>query len=188
MNKYAIVPVRGETKRLSNENSEDAANWFGVFVADHFTKRKVEGPFLVVPVPNSDCLASSTVKPRTRKLAKAVCDQLRNGSTVVDCLRCKKDLGSASKDGGPREAEILYGNLVVLKDVIKAALKDVEKGTKVLLVDDVTTSGGHLRACAAKLESEGIAVDQIVCGGKTVYDQNNKAFHIYEYKLDEYEP
>jgi hypothetical protein len=68
------------------------------------------------------------------------------------------------------------------------AFKDLDEDAKVLLVDDVTTSGGHLQACAAKLESEGLAVDLVVCAGKTIYDQDNPAFHTYEYKLDTYEP
>lgn len=47
---------------------------------------------------------------------------------------------------------------------------------------------GHLQACAAKLRSKGRSVDIAMCGGKTVYDQDNRAFHLYEYPLDEYEP
>jgi len=186
LNMHAFVPVRGENKRLSNSNLDDAIKWFGVYVADYLKKHKIVGPFLVVPVPNSDSLATSTTKPRTRKLAKAVCDELDDGSTTVDCLRCRRNLGSASKEGGPREAEIIYRNLTVLKDVLRAALKSANEGTKVILVDDVTTSGGHLRACAAKLDSEGLTVNYVMCGGKTVYDQDNKAFYTYEYKLDEY--
>lgn len=184
LNKHAYVPVQGTSKYLSNANLGDAAKWLGVFVADYLKKCKVTGPFLVVPVPNSDCVASSNTKPRTRKLAKAICDTLADGSTVLDCLRWKRNLGSASDHDGPRETEILYGNLAVLRDL----LKDADDHFSVLLVDDVTTSGGHLRACAAKLESKGLSVDIIMCGGKTVYDQNNKAFHTYEYTLEEYEP
>ena len=184
LNKYALVPVNGVKRRLSNDNLADAVKWFGIFVGDYLKKQGTNGPFLVVPVPNSDCVASSTKKPRTRRLAKAICDTLDDGSTVLDCLRCKKDLGSASEDGGPRETAILYRNLVTLED----ALKDADDDLSVLLVDDVTTSGGHLQACAAKLDSKGLSVNIVMCGGKTVYDQNNAAFHIYEYELDEYEP
>jgi hypothetical protein len=184
LNKYALIPVNGVKKRLSNDNLPDALEWFGIFVRDYLTKKKMSGPFLVVPVPNSDCVSTSSKKPRTKKLAQAICDALGDGSEVLDCLRGKKNLGSASEDGGPREAAILYRNLVTLDDVLEGA----DDGLSVLLVDDVTTSGGHLQACAAKLGSKGLSVDIVMCGGKTVYNQDNTAFHIYEYNLDEYDP
>jgi hypothetical protein len=188
LNKHAFVPVQGTNKRLSNANLDDAATWFAIFVTDYLKHQKIKGPFLVVPVPNSDCVVGTTTKPRTRKLAKAICDTLKDGSTVLDCLRWKKNLGSASKEGGPRKASVLYGNLTVLKDALRAGLNGIKDDTNVLLVDDVTTGGGHLQACAAKLETEGAGVDIVVCGGKTVYDQDNPAFHIYEYTLDKYKP
>jgi hypothetical protein len=184
LNKHAYVPVRGVRRRLSNENADDATTWFGQFAADYLKRKKTCGPFLVVPLPNSDCVTNSNSRPRTRRLAKAICDSLNDGSVVLDCLRFKKDLGSASKDGGPRAAEVIYGNLVALKDTLGVARDNFT----VLLVDDVTTSGGHLKACVARLESIGLVVHTVMCGGKTVYDQDHKAFHVYEYTLDEYEP
>jgi predicted amidophosphoribosyltransferase len=184
LNKYALVLVRGVKRRLSTENLPEAAKWFGTYVSDYLNSTGRNGPFLVVPVPDSRCVADSTTRPRTRKLAKAICDALKDGSVVLDCLRWKKNLGSASEDGGPREVGILYRNLVVIGDIAKEADKDLG----VLLVDDVMTSGGHLRACAAKLKSTKLNVEIVMCGGKTVYDQANPAFHIYEDNLDEYEP
>lgn len=184
LNKHAYVPVRGQNKLLSNANLPIATEWFGMMTADYLKKKNACGPFLVVPIPNSDNIVGSVAKPRTRKLAKAVCDTLNDGSYVVDCLRWKKNLGSASKEGGPREAEILYKNLAILE----GSLEDVDENYGVVIVDDVTTSGGHLQACAAKLESKGLTVCRVVCGGKTVYDQNHPAFHTYEYGLEEYNP
>ena len=184
LNKHAYIPVRGENKRLSNENLASAIEWFGIFVADYLKKEKIAGPFLVIPIPNSENVVGSTTRPRTRRLAKSICDTLNDGSYVVDCLRWKKNLGSASKEGGPREAGTLYRNLAILED----QLKDVDKNLSVLLVDDVTTSGGHLQACAARLESKDLGVEIVLCGGKTVYDQTKRAFHIYEYSLEDYEP
>ena len=61
-----------------------------------------------------------------------------------------------------------------------------EKFYHVLLVDDVTTSGGYLRACAARLKKAGLEIDSVICGGKTVYDQANAPFDIREEELDEY--
>jgi predicted amidophosphoribosyltransferase len=150
----------------------------------YLQQKQISGGFLVIPVPNSSCVATSSVKPHTRKLAKAICDTLEDGSKVLDCLRWKKNLGSASEECGPREAEILYGNLTILED----QLKNLDEDANVLLVDDVTTSGGHLKACAAKLKKAGISVDLSLCGGKTIYDQNQRAFSLYEYTLDEHKP
>lgn len=183
VNKCALVPVRGNLKRLSNANASDALDWFGQFVADYLKKQQIEGPFYVVPVPNSDCTAAAS-KPRTKRLAKAICNELSDGSQVLDCLRWKKNLGSASKEGGPRDAEILYENMNILKE----ETNDLDEDRPVLLVDDVTTSGGHLRACAAKLSTKGIKTEIVLCGGKTVYDQTRSAFHICEDKIQEFKP
>jgi predicted amidophosphoribosyltransferase len=184
LNGYAWVPVNGVQRRLTNANLADAIDWFGVIAANHLSNRDIEGPFLAVPVPNSGCIVGSSVKPQTRKLAKAVCDTLKDGSYVLDCIRYKKNLGSASKQGGPRDAGIIYHNAVILED----QLKGVDRNLSVLLVDDVTTSGGHLRACVAKLHSKRLNTKYVVCGGKTIYDQANPAFHVYEYTLENYQP
>jgi hypothetical protein len=71
---YARVPVNGVQQRLTNANLADAIDWFGIIAVNYLKKRKIKGPFPVVPVPNSGCMVGSSVKPQTRKLAKAVCD------------------------------------------------------------------------------------------------------------------
>lgn len=103
---------------------------------------------------------------------------------MVDCPRWKRNLGSASKEAGPRDPGTLYNNIAVLKDF----LRDVDKNTPVLLVDDITTSGGHLRASAAKLREAGLNVTGALCGGRTLYDQEQRAFSIVEEMLDDFVP
>src|SRR5437667_12245489 len=95
VNGYGSVPVNGVQKRLTNANLASAVDWFGIIAANYLKKRKITSPFLVVPVPNSGCVVTSSTKPQTRKLAKAVCDALKAGSSVVDCMRWKNNLGSA---------------------------------------------------------------------------------------------
>ncbi len=180
LNGYGYVPVAGVKKRLSNLNVSSAIDWFAIFVANYLTRKKIKGPFAVVPIPNSSCTVSSSVRPHTRKLAKAICETLGDESEVVDCLRWKKNLGSASAEGGPRDAEVLYGNLVL-------SAKSDELPT-VILVDDVMTSGGHLKASAAKLRKAGANVVIAVCGGRTTYDQDKGAFDIVEEMLTDYTP
>jgi hypothetical protein len=191
LNKYALVPVNGQTRRLSSENLDDAIKWFGEMAVARLRALKAKGPFVVIPVPNSSNLTTSNTKPRTRKLAKIIVDQLADGqSRVLDCIRWKENLGSASSDGGPREAETLYKNVALSRSAIEAFFQNVPDREKycVLLVDDVTTSGGHLKACAAKLKRVDIVVDLVICGGKTVYDQAKGAFDIREDEIEEYEP
>jgi hypothetical protein len=184
VNGYAHVPVRGANVRLNSGNASKAADWFGMKAADYISKKTFKGPFNVVPVPNSGNIVTSNSKPRTRRLAAALCDHLGDGSTVVDCLRWKKALGSASKEHGPRDAAILYKNLAFLDDENSV----VDSDLWVILVDDVMTSGGHIRACAAKLASKDLTVGITLCGGKTVHQPDKPAFYTFEDKLEIYEP
>jgi hypothetical protein len=96
--------------RLTNENSSDAIEWFGEMAVALIKKLKIVGPFAIIPVPNSSSLIDSASKPRTRKLAKAIVDRLSDGGIVLDCLRFKVNLGSASTEDGPRETEKIYKN------------------------------------------------------------------------------
>lgn len=188
---YAQVPVCGRLHRLTDENASDAIQWFGEIAVAYLKAKKVTGALVIIPVPNSSSVIGSAVKPRTRKLAKAIAEHLAdNSGIVVDCLRFKQNQGSASTEGGPREAEKIYKNLVVLRHKIAELQEHIEDGRNyyVLLVDDVTTSGGHLRACAARLKKADLEVDSIICGGKTVYDQAREAFDIREEEIDEYQP
>ena len=107
LNGYCHVPVDGDRKRLDNRNLDDAVEWFGIIGSKVVNKKKVTGALSVVPVPSSNCTVSSTVRPPARKLAKALSEKIGNNARVLDCLRWKKNLGSASKQGGPRNAEVL---------------------------------------------------------------------------------
>lgn len=174
---YAYVPVLGARQYLGNGNLDDSIEWFGDMVAHYMQENGLEPPFVLVPVPNSGNTRKSP-KPRTFKLAKAIAEKIGN-TEIADCLRWKEDLGSARKGGGTRDAGILYRNLVVTEEL--------DESLPHILIDDALASGGHLQACAAKLESEGATVAMAFCGGDTVHEPPPLAFDIFRRELDDYE-
>jgi predicted amidophosphoribosyltransferase len=172
LNGYCHVPIGGVQRKLNNRNLEQAVQWFGILGAELLGKKKVAGDLALVPIPSSNCTTASSSRPTIRRLARALCERIGATARLVDCLRWKKNLGSASMQGGPRDASTLYANLVLTEQV--------PPGIKVVLVDDVLTSGGHFRACAAKLKAGGAEVAIGICGGRTAYDQDMKPFDLVE--------
>ena len=179
LNGYAYVPVLGVQCHLSNANLDDSIEWFGHMAAHYMQQNGLEPPFVLVPIPNSSAVSKSP-KPRTLKLAKAIAARLGNETKVADCLRWKKAIGSARKGGGTRNARILHENLVLIEEL--------DEELPHIMIDDALSSGGHLQACAAKLQSEGATVTKAFCGGDTVHEPPQDAFAIFRRELDDYEP
>jgi orotate phosphoribosyltransferase len=90
-------------------------------------------------------------------LAQAVATALPSAPAVRDVLRWDSPIVSSRLLAGTRDVAALYRRLVVTGPVA---------GARVVLVDDVLTMGGHLRACAAKLREVGADVVLGVCAGR----------------------
>ena len=65
----------------------------------------------------------------------------------------------SAHNGGPRDPLVLY-------PALRLPNKWAASARPYVLVDDVMTSGGHIRACAAILRSQGADVRLAVCGAK----------------------
>lgn len=176
---YASIPVVGRRRRLNSSNAASAATWFGEMVENYLDSEGIRPPFGLVPIPTSSFTKSTPGSPTTAKLAKAIAQQVGQGAKAVDCLRWKKVLPSASKQGGPRDARTLYDNLLLIRDL--------EPGPHIL-VDDVLTGGGHMQACTAFLEEKGATVILGVCAGRTVHEQPRDPFRIIVEELDDFNP
>ena len=177
---YAYVPVLGLRRYLGNANLDDAIGWFADMVASHMQRHRMHGPFALVPVPNSGNTVRSSTRPRTVKLARATAPKIVDGTKVLDCLRWKKDLGSARRGAGTRDPATLYQNL--------AFISKLPVGTPYILIDDVLTTGGHLQACIAKLTSGGAAVIAGFCAGRTVHDPPEDPFAVTKESVPDYLP
>ena len=160
---YGHVLINGTLpKRLIEAaNAGDAKLWFGEMGARVLEdERGLHGQVVLVPVPNSECTGSVT-RSRTAALAVALKDRSEQVHAVDDFVRWDRVMPSASQDGGPRHPAVLYPHLRVRgRPTIQTRYRHV-------LIDDVLTSGGHLRAVAAFLRSRGAKVVLAICGART---------------------
>lgn len=177
-NGYAQIPILGKIHRIDNTNLNLSADLFAELVGEYLQKNPLGSPLRLIPVPNSGSVAPDSA-PQTAALAHAIAKKLRNGATVVDCLRWKIRLPSASAAGGTRDSRQLYQNLVHTAPIGNGPY---------ILVDDVLTSGGHLSACAAYLRGKGATVTEAFCVGRTTQAQPNRPFDTIEDMLEDYEP
>jgi predicted amidophosphoribosyltransferase len=143
------------------------------------SKQNLDTPIILVPVPNSSCCTQNDDVPRTVALAEAIVAE-QTYTSVLDCLRWTREMESASKEGGTRDPQELYDNLVLTERL-------PEKGAY-LLVDDMKTTGGHLQAARFMLLEQEVECDLAICGGRTVWDHDQNPFSMAEEEIDDWSP
>lgn len=159
------VPIGASRRTLREENKDQAIEWFGHMIAAQFDFRS--NPLCTVLVPGHEVTSATAVR-RSR-----LWGSLLALHTKVEV--CKPWAGVwwktpqvSARQGGSRDPSILRQQLVVGSMT--------HKDERVVIVDDVFTSGGHLRAVAAELEAAGIAVLCAICAARTVEDEPDQPF------------
>jgi predicted amidophosphoribosyltransferase len=95
-------------------------------------------------------------------MARAIKARMNGAPAVGRWLRFAEPM-LQSHAGGTR-------NKATLEDAMRCSPAATE--CRVVLVDDVKTTGGHLRACASVLRKAGATVETVVVAASTVWEQH----------------
>jgi hypothetical protein len=147
----------GKVHRITTNDPSPAFAIFGEWGAKSIAAQGLNHG-VIVAVPASSCV-SLGADEKGRKLAKSIADRMP-GFEVWEPLHWHKALTKAA-DGGPRDFETLLSNLRVLTPA---------SAKQMVLVDDVVSTGGHLKACATALRFFGHTVDHALTAAQTVWN------------------
>jgi hypothetical protein len=158
---FAQIPCRGRIHRIDDGNRDLALQLFARMITD--LARGEEGlapPVVLVPVPNSACHLGSSQLPRTRAQAEALARELGPGATVWDGLRWTAPLAPARSERGTRDPGTIFERLA------RCAIPP-RPASRVVLIDDLLATGGHLQACAAMFRRWGCAAGLALAAGRS---------------------
>ncbi|MDK1378230.1 MULTISPECIES: phosphoribosyltransferase [unclassified Sinorhizobium] len=164
---FTIAFRGGARVKIGPGNIKRARSAFGQFIASTLESEAAPTNVLLIPVPSKDALR--TVKGGYRSLwmlAEAMKDKVFPGK-VYDGLRWTKALPRAHEGGGHRKRAYWKQYLEVQGNV---------EGRRVVLVDDVLSTGSTMLAAKEVLEEAGANVLFAITCGKTVYDFDTKPF------------
>ena len=176
---FACVRRGTEWREFDNWNRQEVVFWFADMVAEHFARHPLAHPFILVPVPGSQADLRFDGSSRMAAVARAIAGQLPAAYGVQDVLRWESPMLPATAWGGRRDAAFLYERLRITSRL---------NGERVVLVDDVVTTGGHLRACAARLRSQGAEPLLGICAGRADPVQVVDPFAVRQEELDDFQP
>jgi len=153
----AIAPLeyKGLSKKLVRDYKYGGKSYlyklFGHMIVERLEEEKIEGFDAIVPVPLHKSKLRTRGYNQSELIAKYI--SLKIGSPVLKLIiRTKKTVPQSSLTGEKRWINV--------KDAFEYSEKP-ERSSRILLVDDIYTTGATLNACASILRENGIG--QIWC-------------------------
>ncbi len=176
LNNTARIPMQtGERLRyIGQSNQAEAFAIFAEMVAP--TRAQKSSTAVIVPVPGSKDTSEQAVREGgTYLMARALAERI--GASVEPCLWWRQAMPSAHHENGSRDPAVLVPNLVH---------GEVPAG-KVVLLDDVITTGGHLSAAACVLRRAGARVAFAVCAARSQSYEEGDMFRKANIELEWFE-
>jgi phosphoribosylpyrophosphate synthetase len=168
-----LIHAAHRTFEATLNNFSVVRKMFGRFIAQQVQKdwgSEIE----LVPVPSKDGIIGEN-SFRTSTMLKEALLTTAFKDKQLDALYWSEQLDKAHL-GGSRRRDFLKSHLATNAEL---------KGKKIVLVDDLLSTGGSLLACKDFLEEQGATVVGAVTCGKTIYDFNTKAFGRQSLELTE---
>lgn len=179
-NGYSSIPILGKSRKLESKTALSAVDWFGEWAASRIPVLGIRvSPVVFVPVPGSSTCLESEELSTSARMAQAIV-QHHPRVVVADVLRFRMPLKPAH-EGGTRNPWALARNLVILSEATGW------KGREVVLIDDVLTSGAHLRACAHVLLKHGIRCSNALLLARRTAEQVENALAEVEEEVEDLE-
>ena len=149
----------GDEVRIDRRTADAAPTWFARLAANALSC----GDFVpcgLVPIPDSACDLTCPDSSRAVALAEALAAQIGPDAVPIDLLRWVRPMAKAHDAEGTRDPQVLYGRLRLGDRMWPIARQ------RLVLVDDVVATGGHIRAAAAFLNDCGAVVTHAICAAR----------------------
>jgi hypothetical protein len=160
---HATITVGGVQWRFDSSNSQPAVAWAVERLGERIFAEYEGEAITIVPVPgHTHATPEEVAAGRVHHLGSALAEALRarGMSAHVFPLLCWKAAIQSAREGGPRDSAVLAPQLRVVP---------AQHVRKVVLIDDVVTSGGHIAAACAVLSAAGHDVAEVAFTvGRTV--------------------
>lgn len=163
---YTWVTIDGERTKITDDNKDLAMDWFAEWAAQQIPAGDLAT--VLVPVPSSKTTLSSAVDFRTALIANRIATRRRN-TVVAPVLRFENARPNSREEGGSRNAGELYLDMRITERLPMG---------RVVLVDDILTGGGHIKAASWVIEDEGRRVYQAICCGRSTDEQFPDPFDV----------
>lgn len=144
---YYEEPVRQGMLAYKFRNAPSRGKVFGRMIGEDLLRRGIDGFDLISWVPLSAKRHRRRGYDQARLLAEAAAEVL--GTTAVPLLRKARDVSPQSRLRTPEERRANISGCYVVRSA------DAVRGKRILLIDDIITTGSTLSECARMLLTAG---------------------------------